>query len=184
MTELEERVADLEKIVLDLSRRVNSPEGATQDIAASGSDREVEDAGEEAWTPVAWCDRASREEWRKLVAWVDWLRGTYDVTEDLEIRECWPAHRGLANELAALRDAWEALHQADHHDEDKQAIIHWHHSWLGPFLTRARTYRIRSCSHARHERVRPPVATNWALVPTPGEIVTAGDADSKSEVAT
>lgn len=129
------------------------------------------------FTPIAWTDRASAAQWHELVKWVDWLRGTYDMRQEFSIAPCWPAHRGVANELAALRDAWVAALYAEYKQKDRSAMIHWHDRWLHPFLARVRLSWIgQGCQGSgenTHQSVRVPRPTNSTLIPSPGEYVTA-----------
>lgn len=154
-----ERLDDLEKTLLELAKETRKQQAAKQ--------------RERDWVPVAWTDRASQEEWRDLVAWVDWLRGTYDVIDERSIPPCWPAHRGLANELAALHRSWIAAQKSDHDEKDHQALMHWHDRWLAPAMARVRMYGTRQCGARNHEPVIMPSPTDHSLIPGVGEYVTA-----------
>lgn len=157
------RIAHLERQVEDLSVLVRTMLTKQKKAETEDTDRS---------SPVAWTDRASKAEWDALVFWVDWLRATYAVMEDRAIPACWPAHRGLANELAALNSAWVAASRAEQ-KKDKQAMIHWHDRWLAPVFTRTRMYDCRPCNNHMHHRSLPPPPTTRDLIPTPGEYITA-----------
>jgi hypothetical protein len=51
------------------------------------------------------------------------LTRTYDVQADHMVLPCWLAHRGVAEELAALRTAWQA---AGRGTQPGDAMIDWH----------------------------------------------------------
>ncbi len=121
--------------------------------------------GEEEEPPeaVAWVDYATDDDWVALCDWVDWLVGVYDVHDDRRVRPCWPAHLGVAEELAALWSAWlEAAPRAREADGD--ALAFWHDRYLTPFLARVnRGYNIGLCRE-KHTPMRPAVLTNRALI--------------------
>lgn len=199
--ELTDRVRDLELIIRDLatgatgavaSEPESAPESALpgdetpSDSATNGSGSEAalsrDDPGaadrepSDDWAPVAWSDRASSHEWYQLVAWVDWLRGTYDVVGPRQIPSCWPAHRGLANDLHGL---WQMWIQAcwEEHEGEKTAMLHWHDRWLPPFLARRAMYGIKMCEEGRHEEPMLPPPTRLGLIPPSGLFVTAAASD-------
>jgi len=59
---------------------------------------------------------------------------------------CWPAHRGIAAELAALRIAWRAAAIKGAKPTPNDALIYWHDRWLHPALIRIRgEFQLRNC---------------------------------------
>jgi hypothetical protein len=113
--------------------------------------------------PRAWVDSATARDWRELAAWVDWLLGTYDLQPSRAVLPCWPAHRGVAEELAALHAAWRAA-AAKTGSSPNDALIHWHDRWLHPFLHRQReNFQIKGCEDG-HKPVRPPRPTDPQLL--------------------
>lgn len=121
------------------------------------------DGDEEGSEPVAWVDYATDEDWTALCDWVDWLAGVYDVHEDRRVRSCWPAHLGVAEELAALHSAWcEAAVRAREADGD--ALAFWHDRYLTPLLARVNPmYGIGFCRD-KHTPMRAGSPTNRTLV--------------------
>ena len=114
--------------------------------------------------PRAWVDSAAAHDWRELAAWVDWLLGTYDLQPSRAVLPCWPAHRGVAEELAALRTAWRAAAKTGSFPTPNDALIHWHDRWLHPFLLRQReNFQIKGCEDG-HKPVRPPRPTDPQLL--------------------
>lgn len=115
-------------------------------------------------TPAAWVDTATAEDWTKLDKWVTWLNATYDLPRDLQVRACWPAHRGVAEELAALRSAWQAAALAARAPEPGNALTVWHERHLHPCLERlARRYATKQCTDG-HRPVPPLQPTDDALL--------------------
>lgn len=106
--------------------------------------------------PRPWGQKATVEDWRTLVEWVDWLSSTYDTINSKRISPCWPAHSGLVHELAALRSAWLASAAIPEPDE---ALSHWHDRLLWPLLMRLDHYRISVCLDG-HKDVRVPQLTD------------------------
>ncbi len=86
--------------------------------------------------PQAWVDYATAQDWQELAAWVDWLIRTYDLVAAELVLPCWPAHRGVAEELAALRSAWRAAATSGRGKKPNDALIYWHDRWLHPTLSR------------------------------------------------
>jgi hypothetical protein len=115
--------------------------------------------------PRAWVDSATAHDWRELATWVDWLIHTYDLQPSRAVLPCWPAHRGVAEELAALRAAWRAAAaKAGSCPTPNDALIHWHDRWLHPFLLRQReNFHIKGCQDG-HKAVRPPRPTDPQLL--------------------
>jgi hypothetical protein len=115
--------------------------------------------------PRAWVDSATAHEWRELAAWVDWLLGTYDLQPSRAVLPCWPAHPGVAEELAALHAAWRAAAaKTGRSSTPNDALIHWHDRWLHPFLLRQREdFQIRGCEDG-HKPLRPLRPTDPELL--------------------
>ncbi|MDN5780324.1 MAG: hypothetical protein L0H96_25975 [Humibacillus sp.] len=147
-----EAIARLENAVTDLLGRP----GQTSDAATGEGEEEVPEA-------TAWVDYATDENWVALCDWVDWLVGVYDLHDDRRVRPCWPAHLGVAEELAALWSAWlEAASRAREAEGD--ALAFWHDRYLTPFLARVnRVYQIGLCRE-KHTTMRPAGLTNRTLI--------------------
>ena len=132
---------------------------------AAGSDTdEIDNEEEEAPEAVAWVDHATAKEWVGLCDWVDWLSRTYELHDDARrVRPCWPAHTGVAEELAALRSAWrEAARRA--RDTDTDALAFWHDRYLAPFIARMNTlYTTQGCS-TKHENRGQAKTTDRTLI--------------------
>lgn len=172
---LEGEVRDIAQSVIGLAEVVEAAMARPADAASRSAQPAGSDDAETDGARLAWSDRASVDDWRELTAWVDWLRGTYDVVPDRRIPACWPDHRGLANELAALHSAWRDALRAEDEDGDANAVIHWHDRWLAPMLHRAGTlYGARICRDESHDAQMLPPPTNWSLVSV-GEHRTAAD---------
>lgn len=118
--------------------------------------------------PTPWTTRATPADWRQLAEWVDWLQASYEFHSDYRIPPCWPAHIGVAEELAGLYHSWRNAQIADEHTakpgaENKPGsndLTGWHDRWLWPLLHRLRStnYRIINCKdhHERSLRAIPP----------------------------
>ena len=143
IAELAGAVGDLAVTVAELDTLVRS--GATG--TASGA-LVVE--------PCAWVDTATTQDWAELARWVDWLVSTYDLLNSDTVRPCWPAHRGVSEELAALRSAWRYAAARSGGPEPTEDLITWHDRWLHPTLARLRgAYQQRSCTETTHALTRP-----------------------------
>ena len=112
---------------------------------------------------MAWVDYATARDWVALADWVDWLTSVYDLHEDRRVRPCWPAHLGVAEELAALHSAWrEAASRAREADGD--ALAFWHDRYLTPLMARINhMYATLSCQ-GKHALVRVGPMTNRTLI--------------------
>ena len=148
--------------------------------ASAGAD-DHDEAGadaDEAPDAVAWVDYASDEDWVALADWVDWLTGVYDLHDDRRVRPCWPAHLGVAEELAAVWSAWlEAASRAREADGD--ALAFWHDRYLAPFLARVnRGYNIGLCRD-KHTTMRPAGATDRTLIDVRSAATSDEDRDGK-----
>lgn len=114
--------------------------------------------------PRAWVDRAVRKDWDELAAWVGWLTATYDVVPSRAVPPCWPAHRGVVEELAALHAAWREAAIRAGGQKPTDALIFWHERWLHPFLERMHeAFQTRSCTD-RHTPARPGRVTDPELL--------------------
>jgi hypothetical protein len=160
------RVAQLESLIADL-------EEAVAELAAAGCDDGTPPPT--GPPPAGWVDYASAEDWIALAQWVDWLSTVYDLRADHRIRPCWPAHLGVANELAGLHAAWvDAARRGRSQDND--AMAHWHDRWLTPLLTRLSTlYSIASCTSKHEPAVRPPALTDGTLIDVRSAETTSSD---------
>ncbi len=130
-----------------------------------GDEDEVPDA-------VAWVDYATGQDWAGLCDWVDWLVGVYDLHDERRVRPCWPAHLGVAEELAALHSAWrEAASRAREADGD--ALAFWHDRYLTPLMGRINPmYAIGFCRD-KHTPMRAAPVTNRTLI----DVRSAADPD-------
>jgi hypothetical protein len=116
--------------------------------------------------PQAWVDYAAAQDWHDLATWTDWLTRTYDVQADHMVLPCWPAHRGVAEELAALRTAWRSAAIAGRGTQPGDAMIDWHDRWLHPTLLRVRgEFQQRTCVDRHHPTWAGP-STDPALLAT------------------
>lgn len=116
--------------------------------------------------PQAWVDYATAQDWQALAGWVDWLVCTYDFQPSRTVLPCWPAHRGVVEELAALRAAWRMAATAGRAKKPNDALILWHDRWLHPCVQRLReNFQQKSCTD-RHDQTRPGRATNPGLLAT------------------
>lgn len=114
--------------------------------------------------PAAWVDYATAQDWADLAEWVDWFADTYDVVPGRAVLRCWPAHRGVAEELAALRSSWRAAAIAAQANEPSDALIVWHDRWLHPCLVRLHEgFQQKNCVDA-HAASRPRQLTDQALL--------------------
>jgi hypothetical protein len=138
----------LEKAVIELRGRVD----------------ELDPPTSPAEQPRAWVDWATARDWQELAAWVDWLLSTYDLRPSRAVLPCWPAHLGIAEELAALHIAWRAAAKTVGSPKPSDALIYWHDRWLHPFLLRQREdFEIRTCED-NHKAVRAPRLTDPQLL--------------------
>ena len=114
--------------------------------------------------PQAWVDYATAQDWQALAGWVDWLVRTYDFQPSRTVLPCWPAHRGVVEELAALRTAWRMAATAGRARKPNEALIFWHDRWLRPCVQRLRkNFHQKSCTD-RHDRTRPGKTTSPDLL--------------------
>lgn len=165
---------DVEAMAYGLTKEIDALRAATealqQAVGQSG-------AKAKARPPRPWGQRATVEDWRVLVEWVDWLSTTYDTINARRIAPCWPAHSGVVHELAALHSAW--LRSAVTPEPD-EALAYWHDRLLWPLLMRLDRYRISACTEA-HKDVRAPHLTSHdvlqqALIGVPAALEEEDDA--------
>jgi hypothetical protein len=83
-------------------------------------------------------DYATAQDWQDLATWVDWLVCTYDFQPSRADLPCWPAHRGVVEELATLRTAWRMTAAAGRARKPNDGLIYWHDRWLHPCVQRLR----------------------------------------------
>ena len=141
---LTENLAELSERVLEAGPPAEEPAGEDDD--------EVK--------PAAWVDYATPEDWNELAEWVDWLGRTYDVQLVHQVLPCWPVHRGVAEELAALRTAWCAAALKGREEEPNDAMIYWHDRFLHSTITRARTEFAQKACEDGHRVPLMGVATD------------------------
>lgn len=148
----------------DLAIRVGQLESLMADLEEAVAELAAADNDDGTPPPAGWVDYASAEDWIVLTQWVDWLSTIYDFRADHRIEPCWPAHLGVANELAGLHAAWlDAARRGRGQDND--AMTHWHDRWLTPLLTRLSTlYSIASCASKHEPAVRTPALTDGTLI--------------------
>jgi hypothetical protein len=114
----------------------------------------------------AWVDDAGAADWQQLAVWVDWLTRTHEPTPSRAVLPCWQAHRGVAEELAALRAAWQAAATAARAGGPNDQLVYWHDRWLHSCLSRLReVYKLKQCSD-RHVPVAPARSTDPDLLAT------------------
>ena len=91
--------------ITELAEQINQMQGGT----------------EQATTPRPWTVTAygNQQEWDELIAWVDWHNETYLSRTP----PCWPAHRGVTEEFAALRHWWNAAYQSNKPGKERAL---WH----------------------------------------------------------
>lgn len=98
--------------------------------------------------PVEWdsLDRAqARDEWDRLIGFVDWLVGRYGVAET--VPPCWYRHPAIVEELSALHAAWLGAYLDPHAPAD--AGVAWHDS-LERVLQRLREWDRTGCAGGSH----------------------------------
>jgi hypothetical protein len=143
----------------ELTTRVDALAGESDDA----DDDEPDPASLRSWTA-----RATREEWAELVRWVDWMQEMYSVSGHSidPVPPCWPAHRNVAEELAALHASWiAALTDEANAKGVSDAALYWHDRWLWPTRERLSGSFLERCRAGRHELPRPPQPTSPAFVP-------------------
>jgi hypothetical protein len=140
----------LRGVVVELAQRVEQLDPpASADQAPS-----LEHASEPE--PRPWVETATRQDWIALAEWVHQLHNTYDLPLKYRVRPCGPAHRGVTEELAALRTAWHAAAQQG--DTPGDDLASWHERHLHPCLDRiTHRYAIANCEdgHTHPLPVRP-----------------------------
>ncbi|MBO3146358.1 hypothetical protein GZ176_11760 [Dermatophilus congolensis] len=161
---VDEQLEELSGHVLDLQTQIISLAPQSTNSAQNAS--AANSAGDEGqFSAEPWATTATSHDWEELVRWVDWLRSTYDVIEGRAVPACWPAHPGLVEELAALREAWAHACKQRALEGDGQALAHWHERYLTPLFSRINTYRIKSCDDYQHTMPSPRPDTRTDLLP-------------------
>ncbi|MFF5325119.1 hypothetical protein ACFY2Y_15500 [Janibacter hoylei] len=180
-SELDVRVAQLEKLVTHLVKAFNTHRETTSEeieatatalagvqkmLAPTPDAPAIEGPGVAPWT-----ERATAQQWHDLATWVDWLCHNYEFRAEVQIYSCWPAHPGIVEELAALWDAWRdaagraAVDGAPPGDND--ALAFWHDRYLAPCVHRLHAiYSFKECRH-QHESAAPAPQTDRDLLPPP-----------------
>ncbi len=144
---------ELKAALIVLSARVDMLEPPAPEPAAAQEDE-----------PQAWVDYATAKDWADLATWVDWLADTYDLVPGRAVLSCWPAHRGVVEELAALRTAWRAAATAGQAKAPNDALIIWHDRWLHPCVVRLREgFQQKNCLDT-HTAPRPRQLTDPELL--------------------
>lgn len=154
--QLEENDALVRTAVLGMARDSDALKATVGQLAARVAEfaPPVEDETPEP-PPTAWVDYAGAQDWQALAGWVDWLVCTYDLQPSRTVLPCWPAHRGVAEELAALRTAWVMAAKAGRAKTPNDAMIYWHDRWLHPCLPRLRdAFQYGTCAD-KHKAPRP-----------------------------
>lgn len=154
--QLEENDALVRTAVLGMARDSDALKTTVGQLAARLAELgpPVEDETPEP-PPAAWVDYASAQDWQALAGWVDWLVCTYDLRTSHTVLTCWPAHRGVTEELAALRTAWVMAAKAGREKTPNDAMISWHDRWLHPCLSRLReAFQYGACLD-KHKAPQP-----------------------------
>jgi len=150
---------DLQAALDILTARLDQLEPPAPEAVVTGEDERTPE-------PQAWVDYATAKDWQDLAGWVDWLMATYDVIPSRAVLPCWPAHRGVAEELAALRTAWRAAALAGRASTPSDALIFWHDRWLHPCLLRLREAFQQMTCQDKHNQIRPGLRTDRELLTT------------------
>lgn len=169
---LESLAAELDTLRDELDGKPTNRAGArkrpgdTAPADGSGS----EDTTDDPPKPRRWAARATPDDWDALVDWVDELRSTYSLPNGYVVPPCWPAHPGVAEELAGLHRAWVNAVLVDEQaaTEGSSAVAAWHDRWLWPTLQRFKTaaYRISNCTQKHVTDTSALPATDRTLLPS------------------
>jgi len=160
--------------LLALTERLDDMDPAAPQPVPAAAGSGGKDSGPK---PQAWVDYASEKDWHELAKWVDWLHITYDLRPNMRVPTCWPAHRGVAEELAALWAAWRqaatearpSVVDADGVEQpgpqaDSSSLLYFHDRWLAPLLARLMAvYRIGDCRQS-HNNFRTAPTTDIELL--------------------
>lgn len=73
-------------------------------------------------------------------------------------------HRGVVEELAALRTAWRTAAKAGQDKKPDEALIYWHDRWLHPCVARLRENSQQKTRTDRHDQTRPGRTTSPDLL--------------------
>ena len=112
-------------------------------------------APQEIPTPRSWAATATATDWDALYEWVDWMVDTYGVSARM-LPACWPAHPGLVEELAGLREGWVHARLACVVKPSDQ-MSYWHDRCLYPLLDRIKSgtlYGLNDCAQGTHKPVK------------------------------
>lgn len=117
--------------------------------------------------PRDWITRNRlRGQWEELARWVDWLNANYSQPDDRRVPACWPAHKGLVHQLAALRAAWRAAVLADEKSKERgNAVVAFHDYHLFPFFHRLSDRHLYPCVHAAHRPDEEHAPTDLSHLP-------------------
>jgi hypothetical protein len=164
LSDLADQVAELDLLVREIA--VGTEEEIAGLKTAMAELGRVVAGRSSAAKPVAWLQYATRKDWQALADWIDWLVLSYELQPSRTILPCWPAHPGVVEELAALRQAWLEAATRGRDRIPNDAMIFWHDRWLHPC-----TIRLREVSQYRlcvdgHKAVTPARVTNADLLAT------------------
>lgn len=117
--------------------------------------------------PRDWISRNQlRSQWEDLAQWVDWLNDNYSQPDDRRVPACWPAHKGLVHQLAALRSAWRAAVLDDEKSKEQgNAMVAFHDYHLMPFFQRLSDRHLYPCIHAAHRPDEEHAPTDLSYLP-------------------
>jgi len=87
----------------------------------------------------------AREEWERLLGFVDWLVDRYGIAET--VPACWYRHTSMLEELSALHAAWLGAYLDPHALADAGVV--WHDS-LERVLLRLREWDRTGCAGGTH----------------------------------
>lgn len=164
---LAQRIDDVEYQVMDALETVGADLTDLRELVDELVTKEKEDPPEPAW----WSDRADGDDWDELAGWVDMLRLSTSLSDNHIVPECWPAHRGVVEELAALHTAWKlaVITDAQTRKAGTTAYTAWIDRWLWPCLERITSprYTMIDCRRRAHRPEPPPVdlPTDRSLFP-------------------
>jgi hypothetical protein len=121
--------------------------------------------------PAWWSTRADGDNWDELAGWVDTLRLSTSLNDKHVVAECWPAHRGVVEELAALHTAWKqtVITDAQTRKAGTAAYTARFERWLWPCLERITSprYTMADCRRRAHRPDPVPIdlPTDRSLFP-------------------
>lgn len=184
---LEKMAGDLEALEGSLAKSLESLGGADSRIQEQLTqlktqlDELLKQKRAREIEPRPWPDRVDRADWVELVEWVDWLQRTYEFRGEYTIRQCWPAHPGVVQELAGLYHSWRAAQLGDELSVPTIASVKgargarpgssdvtaWHDRWLWPFLNRIKSphYRFSNCIDQHEVSLAITPLTDQTFIP-------------------